>query len=238
MIVRRKIVIEDTIAGVITENRFIPSVVDEIKLRREELKGYIKNNPEFLTSLEPIIVSEKSPEIVKNMAVASKYYEVGPMAAVAGAIGYYAVQRVIREGGKHIVFDNGGDITMMIEKPIVIGIYTGNRKTGNYGIKIKPSGKIISIATSSGKIGHSLSLGKADAVSVISSNPFLADAAATSVCNKIKEPNSYIISKIIEDNLMDGVDGIMVIIDSLIGVSENFPKLIKVDMDYNLIARD
>jgi len=42
------------------------------------------------------------------------------------------------------------------------------------------------IATSSGAIGHSLSFGRADAVTVIAGSAAVADAVATRIANRIK----------------------------------------------------
>jgi ApbE superfamily uncharacterized protein (UPF0280 family) len=44
----------------------------------------------------------------------------------------------------------------------------------------------LGVCTSSGTIGHSLSLGNADAVCVLSPSAALADAAATALGNRIK----------------------------------------------------
>ena len=236
MIVRKKIVIEETIANLITEEIYTKSVIDEIVFQRKILKEYIRENPDFGDSLVPINVSDSDPEIVKRMKVSSSKFGVGPMATVAGAIGYYAVKRAVEEGASHIVFDNGGDIIMFLREPILIGIYTGNKKTSKYGIKMETLGEIYSVATSSGKIGHSLSFGKADSVTVLSSDPFLSDAAATSIGNRVKSPEN--IGEIIEENLVNGVDGIFIVIDEHIGFSENFPEILKVNIDYNLIAKN
>ncbi|MCD4669944.1 MAG: UPF0280 family protein, partial [Actinomycetia bacterium] len=43
------------------------------------------------------------------------------------------------------------------------------------------------ICSSSGSMGHSLSLGSSDLVTVMSDSTILADAAATAVANSIKE---------------------------------------------------
>ena len=237
MIVREKIIVEETIATVITDKDFIEIVIEEIKKRREDLKECIKNNPDFLKSFSPIPISGDAPEIVKKMTYATAKVNVGPMASVAGAIGYYVVMRILKEGGDHIIFDNGGDITMFINKPVTIGIYTGEKTTNRFGIKFKTLDKIISICTSSGKIGHSFSFGKADAVTVISSDPFLADATATAMCNKVIKADKKRIMRNISSYIIDGIEGIMVIMDQLIGFSENFPEILEVNVDYNLISK-
>ena len=49
-----------------------------------------------------------------------------------------------------------------------------------------PEGTGLGVCTSSGTVGHSLSLGKADAVTVIAPSAALADAAATMICNQVQ----------------------------------------------------
>ncbi len=53
-------------------------------------------------------------------------------------------------------------------------------------LKIRPEQTPLGICTSSGKIGHSLSFGNADAVAITSDSAILADAIATAVGNMIK----------------------------------------------------
>ncbi|GAH70555.1 unnamed protein product, partial [marine sediment metagenome] len=50
------------------------------------LEEYVKQNPTFLTSLEPLTIGEDAPLIVKEMARSTSRVGVGPMASVAGAI--------------------------------------------------------------------------------------------------------------------------------------------------------
>jgi ApbE superfamily uncharacterized protein (UPF0280 family) len=54
------------------------------------------------------------------------------------------------------------------------------------GLRIQPSDHPAGVCASSGTIGHSLSLGKSDAVCVVSDSCFLADAAATAIGNMIQ----------------------------------------------------
>ena len=50
---------------------------------RHSLESYIKNNPEFRSSLLPLPEDNLAPPIVRNMLSKSKICGVGPMAAVA-----------------------------------------------------------------------------------------------------------------------------------------------------------
>jgi ApbE superfamily uncharacterized protein (UPF0280 family) len=155
---------------------------------RHILEEYIKGHPSFLTSLEPVTVAENAPKIVREMAEAARKAGVGPMAAVAGAIAE-AVGSGLLELSPEVIVENGGDIYIKSLNKRLIGIYAGSSPlTGRVGLEIDGKDTPIGICTSSGTVGHSLSLGKADAVIVLSSSTALADAAATAIGNRILKP--------------------------------------------------
>ena len=54
-----------------------------------QIEDYIKKNPDFFTSLSPLIIDEGAPEIVKDMHQASCLSKIGPFSSVAGAIASY-----------------------------------------------------------------------------------------------------------------------------------------------------
>ena len=76
---------------------------------RSMLEEYIKRNPPFLTSLEPLTVGEDAPLIVKEMARSASRVGVGPMAAVAGAIAEF-VGNDLLAFSPQVIVENGGDI--------------------------------------------------------------------------------------------------------------------------------
>jgi ApbE superfamily uncharacterized protein (UPF0280 family) len=85
------------------------------------------------------------------------------------------------------------------------------------GLRVDPGAKPLSVCTSSGTVGHSLSFGKADAVCVLSHSCSLADAAATSIGNQITS-KAHIGSAIDFGKNIKGVDGIVVIMGNKIGM--------------------
>ncbi|MEI6157024.1 MAG: hypothetical protein WCP87_01505, partial [Atribacterota bacterium] len=100
----------------------------------------------------------------------------------------------------------------------VVGIYAGEESPfgSRLGIRL-PSGKPWGVATSSGRIGPSLSFGKANAVTIISGSSSLADAWATRIGNQVKN------KKDIERVLMSceknpDILGVVIICDDLMGV--------------------
>ena len=234
---RIKIKVKETIVSLICEEKFIPIAEKEIVNQRKLLEDYIKNDPGFKLTLKPYIVPYNAPEIVKRMAKESVKAGVGPMACVAGAIAEYTLKAIIKKGAEHAIVDNGGDIAMKINHPVIVGIYSGENSICDIGLKFYPSNSIIGICTSSATIGHSLSFGKADAVVVISKNVPLADAIATSLCNSIKQKNKNIIKERISSFMISEIDGIIVFYGDIIGFAGNLPEIVQTKVDPVLITK-
>ncbi len=183
---------------------------------RVSLERYIEHHPLFLTTLEPYHVGENAPVIVKEMAQASQTAGVGPMAAVAGAIAE-AVGRDLLSWSSEIVVENGGDIFLKTEKRRLVGVYAGESPfTKRIALEIEPEETPLGICTSSGIVGHSLSLGSANAVIALSPSTALADAVATAIGNIVKSTQD--ISKAIEKvQSIQNLHGIVIIKDDKIG---------------------
>lgn len=180
---------------------------------RWQIENYISKDSRFLTSLKPIAVELRAPLIVKEMSRAAKKANVGPMAAVAGAIAQFLGRDLLRSGYRDVIIENGGDIFLKITKPRLVGIYAGRSNLWNrLSLKIKPADTPIGICASSGTIGHSLSFGCADNVVILAKNTALADAAATACANLVQSPeqlsNALDFAKSIK-----GVLGVVIIIN-------------------------
>lgn len=192
---------------------------------RHQLETYISMNPEFQRSLIPLRDEPGVPEIIREMIYSSQLANVGPMAAVAGAIAE-SVSKDLRKLSKEVIVENGGDIYIATSKERTIGIYAGHSPLSQkIGIVILPEEVPLSICTSSGTVGHSLSLGKADAVCILSKSGALADAAATAVGNIIQDEKD-IESGLERGREIQGVLGILIIIREKMGVWGNV-KLIR-----------
>lgn len=229
--------VNETIATIIADERFIPIAEAEIIRQRSAIENYIREDPRFRTTLEPYPVRKDAPRIVRCMAEAGGKAGVGPMAAVAGAIAEFALKAMMEAGATHAIVDNGGDMAMTISQPVTMGIFTGDSKIKNLGLKFKPRPGIIGVCTSSGTVGHSLSFGQADAAIVISRDVCLADAMATALGNAIKDKNSARIEKAMNACFIEGIEGMMVIIDDIIGVCGNLPEILKIRMDIGKISQ-
>jgi ApbE superfamily uncharacterized protein (UPF0280 family) len=159
--------------------------IEAILKHRTLLEEYIESHPLFLHSLEPCPVEEDAPDIVSDMARAAGMMSVGPMAAVAGAIAE-TVGRDLLEYSPEVIVENGGDIFMKVLQTRLVGVYAGESAfTGKIALEINPVETPLGVCASSGTVGHSLSLGAADAVIVLSHSAALADAAATAIGNKV-----------------------------------------------------
>ena len=190
----------------------------------------------FETTFKPYKYDKNAPKIIKEMCDASKKFGIGPMSAVAGTIAYYAVKEMIGKGATYAIVDNGGDIALILDRTVHIGIYTGDDKTGQLAFEIKPTNKILGICTSSGKIGHSFSYGNTDATIIFSEDLSLSDAAATALGNHVKDINDIKKSfTILNDKKR--ITAALVFFKEKIGLWGNIPSIIPADVPYNLITR-
>jgi ApbE superfamily uncharacterized protein (UPF0280 family) len=164
----------------------------------------------------PWHITGPAPGIVRKMTDASRKAGVGPMAAIAGAIAEYVGMVLLSHTGEVIV-ENGGDVFLKTDGSVTIGIFAGKSPLClHIGLRLCPLETPLSVCTSSGTVGHSLSFGKADAVCVVSESCCLADAAATSIGNLVNSktdiPGAIEFGKKIE-----GVEGIIIILGEDLG---------------------
>ena len=157
---------------------------------REDIEQYIYKSPRFKVTFKPFPLEEKMPPIVRAMAEAAEIAKVGPMAAVAGAIAEFVGKELLNHC-RQVIVENGGDIFMKVRKKRKVGIYAGDSPlSGKIALEIEPQDTPLGICCSAGTFGHSQSLGKADAVVVLSPSVALADAVATRVGNIVKDDSS------------------------------------------------
>jgi len=154
---------------------------------RQPLEEYVEKDDVFLTTLEPYETPKDAPAIAGAMAEAGRTAGVGPMAAVAGAVAE-ALGRALLPYTKEVIVENGGDIFLATRVKRVVGVYAGEGHFhSRLGIELPPCPNGFGIATSSSTLSVSLSLGKADAGTVMAETATLADACATALCNRVKE---------------------------------------------------
>jgi len=187
-----------------------------IRKARQEVKEYIRKKPDFETSLKPLPPDGQAPPIIRSMLEATHRAGVGPMAAVAGAVSEFTGKGLL-EFTDQAILENGGDIFIKTSRERKVGIYAGESPlSGKIAISVKPGMTPLGICTSSGTVGHSLSFGKADAVTVVARDAVLADACATAACNMVK--NEADIKKALAfAKTIEGVIGIVVIYGDRVG---------------------
>lgn len=211
------VVLKETDLQILARRNLRRKAEREVLKYRGALEAYVARHPQFLSSLTPVAVGEDSPRVVRTMAEAAYATGVGPMAAVAGAIAEY-VGRQLLPFSREVIVENGGDIFMSTQHRRLVGIYAGDSPfTNNLALEIQPGDTPLGICTSSGTVGHSLSLGQADACIAVSASTALADAAATAVGNLIQ--TACDISQGIEfARSLRGLKGVLIIKDDRIGM--------------------
>ena len=215
-LVKFEVIVEETDLLISADKDLSQQAKTLVEKYRKDIKDYIALHPDFLTSLVPVKIDEKASDIVKEMELAAQKANVGPMAAVAGAVAEYVGRELLKDS-RQVIIENGGDIFMKMDKEVRMGIYAGNSPlSGKIFIKIKPQDMPLGVCTSSGTVGHSLSFGKADAACIISKSASLADAVATATGNIVKTKDD--VEKAIDyAKSVKGIDGALVIIGDKIG---------------------
>lgn len=163
---------EETRTAVLTQRRFI--------------EERIRSQPQFLTSLEPLAPDPLAPEIIREMLSAAEAAGTGPMAAVAGALAGQ-VGRALMAASPEVIVENGGDLFLGAARDLKVALMSGSSSlSGKIFLTIPSASQPVGLSTSSGRVGPSLSLGRAHAATVLADSPALADALATALGNRIQ----------------------------------------------------
>ncbi|WPD25000.1 MAG: UPF0280 family protein [Candidatus Electrothrix scaldis] len=179
---------------------------------RGVIEGYIKAHPAFLQSLEQLPMDKRAAGLIQEMLVAGAATGVGPMAAVAGIVSEQVGKRLLGQGLAEVIVENGGDLYVARTQESTIAIYAGESPlSGKLGIRLVPEQMPCGVCCSSGKIGHSLSLGQADAVAVVAPSTALADAAATRLGNEVGRKKKSIQHALEVAKGITGLAGVVII---------------------------
>ncbi len=187
---------------------------------RNDLEIYIGKNPLFEMSFKPIPVLPDAPSIVKRLAAAAERAGVGPMAGVAGCLAEMAGEELAKYS-REVIVENGGDIYIRTGQTRNIGIYAGASKfTGKLALEIRPEETPLGVCTSSGTIGHSVSLGRAEACLVKCASCTLADAYASAIGNLVQTKADLPGILAMAQKLPD-LSGVLLIVDNELGIWGN-----------------
>ncbi len=236
-LIREGFQLKQTIVSIIAqEAEHAEAAKEAIREQRKLLEDFIANDPFFMLTLEPYdLLAENAPEIVKTMVDAAAAFGIGPMSAVAGTIAGFALDAMIESGAAYAIVDNGGDVALVNDRPVYMGVYAGSSPISNLALEIPPRAVPLGICTSSGTVGPSISFGCADAALVISKDVTLADAAATALGNAVVDDSS------LEDcfRAVDrpGVEGALVIRGKELALWGELPKIERAAIRPDLITR-
>lgn len=187
-----QIVVEQTDLW-ITVRRDCPEDLESLALRvvnetRAQIRSWMLLDPDFGASMLPVPVPGHAPEVVRRMAAAAAVMNVGPMAAVAGAVASRVAAELARFTPDCLV-ENGGDSMLHSSRERVVGLLADPAGGAIIGLRLKAEDFPLSLCASSSFIGHSFSFGKGDLAVVRSRDAFVADAAATAFCNMLQGPD-------------------------------------------------
>ena len=222
-LVSTQVRIEETDLHVLAHNELTEQVTDLILYCRSQLESYIVKYPGFSASLDPLPVDKTAPPLIRDMLRAGIACGVGPMAAVAGTVAEYVGKGLMAQGQPEVMVENGGDIFLCRNQDCSAAIFAGESPLSyKVGIQIKKEQMPLGVCTSSGTVGHSLSLGEADSVTVLARSTALADAAATRLGNEVghvrggKDGVARALKKAAE---IEGIVGVVVICGELMGAA-------------------
>jgi hypothetical protein len=185
-----RVAVKETDLWVLAVRDFSAEVREIVIQERQQLEAYIAGHPGFLTTLVPWPADPFAPSVVREMIEAAAAAGVGPMAAVAGALAA-RVGRQLAPLSPEVIVENGGDIFLAIEQTATVALFAGRSPLSHrVGLHLDPSLSPLGVCTSSASVGHSLSLGRADAACVLAGSAALADAAATALGNRVQGPDT------------------------------------------------
>jgi uncharacterized protein len=231
--IREPFTFRETIATILADKpEHITAAKHGMLTARQTLEAYIARDPFFLSTFDPY-TPDSDELIIVRMASATRTAGTGPMAAVAGAIAWAGVEAMVNAGAAFGVIDNGGDIALVSDRSIRVGVHAGEAELSNsIAFVVPPQENILGICTSSATVGPSISFGIADAVTIFSHDVALADAWATSVCNQIRPDNQTILDELDSDNVI----GVFAIMGDSIVKWGHLPPLVSAVVDEQLIS--
>jgi ApbE superfamily uncharacterized protein (UPF0280 family) len=180
-----QVMVRETDLWIAAESDLEKEARDLVFMFRHQIETYISVHPDFMTSLHPLEADPLAPPIVKDMIRSAQQAGVGPMAAVAGALAVW-VGQALTDVSEQVIVENGGDIFLKAKRPVTVSIFAGDSPlSGKLGLRVQERSMPLGICSSSATVGHSLSRGKTDVVCILSKSATLADAAATSIGNRV-----------------------------------------------------
>ncbi len=199
---------------------------------RQVLEAYIARDPFFASTFFPY-EPDADESLIRHMADAAAHAGVGPMATVAGAIAAAGIDAMIGAGATFGVIDNGGDIALISDRDVRVGVHAGSAPLSDrIAFVVPPHREPFGICTSSATVGPSISFGVADAVTIFARDPLDADAWATAICNGLRPDDRRILDAIDPGR----VQGVYAIMGETVVQWGHVPPVIPARVDEQLIA--
>lgn len=199
---------------------------------RQVLEAHIARDPFFAATFDPY-EPDSDEQVITRMAAAARKAGVGPMAAVAGTIAWAGIEAMQEAGAAFGVIDNGGDIALVADRPVRVGVHAGGAPLSNrIAFVIPPQDSVLGICTSSATVGPSISFGIADAVTIFARDVALSDAWATAVCNAIRPDDRLVLDRVDPYE----VSGIFIIMGDITMRWGELPPIVPAVVDEGLIS--
>jgi uncharacterized protein len=223
----------ETFATILADNpAHVHAAKSGIMGARQVLEAHIARDPFFAATFDPYEPDSEEP-VITRMADAARRAGVGPMAAVAGTIAWAGVEAMQEAGALFGVIDNGGDIALVSDRPVRVGVHAGGAALSNrVAFVVPPQVQVLGICTSSATVGPSISFGMADAATIFSRDVALSDAWATAVCNEIRPDDRSVLDRINPDE----IDGVFAIMGDVAVRWGQLPPLVPAVVDEQLIS--
>jgi ApbE superfamily uncharacterized protein (UPF0280 family) len=215
--------------------------IEAALIHRSLLDSYVRHNPEYVLSLDPVEVDESAPRVVRLAAESTAIAGVGPLAAVPGAIADVTRQGMLSSGGSTCLVENGGEISAVSKRSLNVGVNAGlSPLSGKVGFHLVEEDFPIGIATSSGTVSHALNFGVADAATVIADTACFADACAKAVCNAVKgnDIEASVQSGLEVAENLEGIRCALVIRGRFAGIVGKLPKVLSINNDHHQTILD
>lgn len=211
-------------------------VETEVGRLRAELEAYIDRHPGFKSALVPLDLLDGAPPVAVAMADAARACGVGPMAAVAGAVAQAAAEAALAAGAREAIVENGGDLWICSPVALTVGLYAGEHPlSGRLALRIEAERLPLSVCSSSGRFGHSLSFGDCDLATVVAAGGALADAAATLTANLVRTEAD--VEPALERAMaVAGIVGVLIVKGDRVGIAGDLPPLVQCD-DPDLVRK-
>ncbi|WP_300160410.1 UPF0280 family protein [Solidesulfovibrio sp.] len=214
-----QVVVEQTDLFILAERDLGREIAAFVSGVRRELSTYVLLHPDFRESLSPVAVRDDAPAVARDMAEAAARFGVGPFAAVAGAFAQ-AVADAFADASPNIVVENGGDIFLRSTRERTVALLARPVEGARLALAFTPERLPAAVCASSATVGHSLSLGEADMVTVAADRGAVADAAATALGNMLRA-RADLEAMLAAAQAMEGrgVRGVFAQIGDLVGVA-------------------